>query len=128
MGRQFSTLGHQSEVERSPVKKPATGSPDDGPSADVRRGGQGSYRSAALCRPKRSLQPLVPVAFGAAKNRNPKGLADLAKDVLPSTATREFWITVRDEVGRPMFTTSIVFETKSLAHVGQREEPTHRFG
>jgi hypothetical protein len=48
----------------------------------------------------------------AARREAAQGLVDLTKDALPSTEKRELGITVRDESGQQIFTTSIVFEVK----------------
>jgi hypothetical protein len=50
-----------------------------------------------------------------AREEAAKGLAGLARDVLPSAVRRDLGITVRDEDGQPIFTTSIVFEIKMLS-------------
>lgn len=48
-----------------------------------------------------------------AKIEAAKGLADLARDILPENGLRrEMSVHVRDESGRQFFSTSIVFETK----------------
>jgi hypothetical protein len=53
--------------------------------------------------------------IATAREEAAKGLAELARDVLRAAVRRELGITVRDEDGQAIFTTSIVFEVKALA-------------
>jgi hypothetical protein len=49
-----------------------------------------------------------------ASDQATEALADIAKDVLPSSIRRELAIEVRDEAKRPLLRTSLVFEAVPL--------------
>jgi hypothetical protein len=51
----------------------------------------------------------------AARGEAVRGLADLAKDVLPDSVRRTLSIDVRDVAGRPILKTELTFEVKILA-------------
>jgi hypothetical protein len=50
----------------------------------------------------------------AARDEAARGLADLAKDILPEGIQRTLAIEVKDEFKRPLLRTALVFEVKYL--------------